>query len=161
MQQPHADMHQRDAPVGGLHSHNGALANEAGAAPPMTSDKHGGGIKGQQRHEQRGGFFHNAPSFAQWWRLYWSDIRESSSCFVHHGDGGGLRRSLYYKDLRLGYAVTMALMGALGLGLYESPPAPNRSFPITFVSGDIVMPENAYPLRKESAWPSFRECLLY
>jgi diacylglycerol diphosphate phosphatase/phosphatidate phosphatase len=45
--------------------------------------------------------------------------------------------------------VTLALMGALGLGIYEAPPAPNRSFPVFSRSGDIVYPEYAYPLRKE------------
>ncbi|KAL7414199.1 phosphatidic acid phosphatase type 2/haloperoxidase [Mrakia frigida] len=45
--------------------------------------------------------------------------------------------------------ITMALMGALGLGLYESPPAPSRSFPIYFEDGQIVYPEYAYPMRKE------------
>ncbi|KAL0578448.1 hypothetical protein V5O48_003548 [Marasmius crinis-equi] len=44
--------------------------------------------------------------------------------------------------------ITMALMGALGLGIYEAPPAPSRSFPVYFQSGDIVYPEFSYPLRK-------------
>ena len=37
--------------------------------------------------------------------------------------------------------LTMAAMGALGLGLYESPPAPNRSFPVYFGNGEIVIPD--------------------
>ncbi|KAI0050024.1 acid phosphatase/Vanadium-dependent haloperoxidase [Auriscalpium vulgare] len=45
--------------------------------------------------------------------------------------------------------VTMALMGALGLGIYEAPPAPSRSFPIYFQDGQVVYPQFAYPLRKE------------
>ena len=45
--------------------------------------------------------------------------------------------------------LTMAIMGAIGLGVYEAHPAPSRSFPVTFTSGDIVYPEFAYPLRKE------------
>ncbi|KAL0947216.1 hypothetical protein HGRIS_013334 [Hohenbuehelia grisea] len=44
--------------------------------------------------------------------------------------------------------ITMALMGALGLGIYEAPPAPTRSFPIYFQDGEVVHPELAYPLRK-------------
>ncbi|KAH7108055.1 acid phosphatase/Vanadium-dependent haloperoxidase [Auriculariales sp. MPI-PUGE-AT-0066] len=45
--------------------------------------------------------------------------------------------------------VTMALMGALGLGLYLSPPAPSRSFAVNNPSGDVVYPQFAYPVRKE------------
>jgi diacylglycerol diphosphate phosphatase/phosphatidate phosphatase len=45
--------------------------------------------------------------------------------------------------------VTMAVMGAIGLGVYMADPAPSRSFPITFSDGEIVYPEFAYPLRNE------------
>ncbi|KIK63855.1 hypothetical protein GYMLUDRAFT_162573 [Collybiopsis luxurians FD-317 M1] len=45
--------------------------------------------------------------------------------------------------------ITMALMGALGLGIYEAPPAPSRSFPLYFQNGEVVYPQFAYPLRKE------------
>ncbi|KAJ3990053.1 acid phosphatase/Vanadium-dependent haloperoxidase [Lentinula detonsa] len=45
--------------------------------------------------------------------------------------------------------ITMALMGALGLGIYEAPPAPSRSFPVYFQDGEVVYPQFAYPLRKE------------
>jgi membrane-associated phospholipid phosphatase len=43
----------------------------------------------------------------------------------------------------------MAAMGAVGLGVYEAHPAPSRSFPVTFVDGEVVYPEFAYPLRHE------------
>ena len=43
----------------------------------------------------------------------------------------------------------MVLMGAVGLGVYEAHPAPSRSFPVTFVGGQIVYPQFAYPLRHE------------
>ena len=33
--------------------------------------------------------------------------------------------------------------------IYEAPPAPTRSFPVTFADGETVYPEIAYPLRKE------------
>ncbi|EJD40524.1 acid phosphatase/Vanadium-dependent haloperoxidase [Auricularia subglabra TFB-10046 SS5] len=56
--------------------------------------------------------------------------------------GGWLRRN--WTEL-----LTMALMGALGLGIYEAPPAPSRSFPVNSLDGNIVYPEFAYPLRKE------------
>lgn len=45
--------------------------------------------------------------------------------------------------------VTMAIMGAVGLGVYMAKPAPSRSFAITFSDGEIVYPEFAYPLRDE------------
>ncbi|KAJ7581014.1 phosphatidic acid phosphatase type 2/haloperoxidase [Mycena floridula] len=45
--------------------------------------------------------------------------------------------------------ITMALMGAVGLGIYEAPPAPSRSFPIYFQDGQVVYPQFAYPFRKE------------
>lgn len=61
--------------------------------------------------------------------------------------------------------VTMAVMGAIGLGVYFADPAPSRSFPgksvtenvielmliesVTFGDGEIVYPEFAYPLRNE------------
>jgi diacylglycerol diphosphate phosphatase/phosphatidate phosphatase len=45
--------------------------------------------------------------------------------------------------------VTMAIMGAIGLGVYMADPAPSRSFPVIFNDGEIVYPEFAYPLRNE------------
>jgi diacylglycerol diphosphate phosphatase / phosphatidate phosphatase len=45
--------------------------------------------------------------------------------------------------------LTMAAMGAVGLGVYEAHPAPSRSFPVTFSDGEIVYPQFAYPLRHE------------
>ncbi|KAF9484873.1 prenyl diphosphate phosphatase [Pholiota conissans] len=45
--------------------------------------------------------------------------------------------------------ITMALMGALGLGIYFADPAPTRSFPVYFQNGQVVYPQFAYPLRKE------------
>lgn len=45
--------------------------------------------------------------------------------------------------------LTMAAMGAVGLGVYNADPAPSRSFPIEFTGNEIVYPEFAYPLRTE------------
>ncbi|KAL8414451.1 hypothetical protein RB594_005620 [Gaeumannomyces avenae] len=45
--------------------------------------------------------------------------------------------------------LTMALLGALGLGIYMLRPLPNRSFPVAYASGELVYPQFAYPLRKE------------
>ncbi|KAI9637072.1 phosphatidic acid phosphatase type 2/haloperoxidase [Dioszegia hungarica] len=44
--------------------------------------------------------------------------------------------------------ITMAAMGAVGLGVYEANPAPSRSFPVFNLDGNIAYPEFAYPLRK-------------
>jgi len=59
------------------------------------------------------------PTFGQWLKVTWLDI------------------------------VTMAAMGAVGLGVYEAHPAPSRSFPVFFQDGEIVYPQFAYPLRHE------------
>ncbi|KAI0418346.1 phosphatidic acid phosphatase type 2/haloperoxidase [Xylaria grammica] len=60
------------------------------------------------------------PSFGQWLKVTWLDI------------------------------FTFVIMGVIGLGIYEAPPAPTRSFAVTFPSdGETVYPEFAYPLRKE------------
>ena len=48
------------------------------------------------------------PSFGQWLKLTWPDI------------------------------LTMIVMGAIGLGVYEAPPAPSRSFPVDFPNGNVV-----------------------
>ncbi|KAF2745090.1 acid phosphatase/Vanadium-dependent haloperoxidase [Sporormia fimetaria CBS 119925] len=45
--------------------------------------------------------------------------------------------------------LTMAIMGAIGLGVYFAKPAPQRSFPVTFQDGEVIYPEYAYPLRNE------------
>ncbi|KAF2712309.1 PAP2-domain-containing protein [Pleomassaria siparia CBS 279.74] len=45
--------------------------------------------------------------------------------------------------------VSMAVMGAIGLGVYMARPAPSRSFPVTFQDGEVVYPQFAYPLRNE------------
>ncbi|KAH8789863.1 putative lipid phosphate phosphatase 1 [Hyaloscypha sp. PMI_1271] len=59
------------------------------------------------------------PSFGQWLKVTWLDI------------------------------ATMAIMGIVGLGVYEAHPAPSRSFPVYFQDGEIVYPQFAYPMRKE------------
>ncbi|KAJ6440128.1 arylsulfotransferase (ASST) domain-containing protein [Purpureocillium lavendulum] len=59
------------------------------------------------------------PTFGQWLKHTWLDI------------------------------LTMAIMGAIGLGVYMAHPAPSRSFAITFADGEVVYPEFAYPMRKE------------
>jgi len=45
--------------------------------------------------------------------------------------------------------LTMVVMGAVGLGVYMAPPAPNRSFAVQFQDGEVVYPEFAYPMRRE------------
>ncbi|KAK3325004.1 phosphatidic acid phosphatase type 2/haloperoxidase [Apodospora peruviana] len=59
------------------------------------------------------------PTFGQWIKVTWLDI------------------------------LTMAAMGAIGLGVYMARPAPTRSFAVTFSDGEVVYPQFAYPMRKE------------
>jgi len=65
-----------------------------------------------------------------------------------HGASEPFRLALWFRlhgiDL-----LTMALMGAIGLGVYFASPAPSRSFPIFFQDGEVVYPQFAYPLRRE------------
>jgi len=59
------------------------------------------------------------PTFGQWLKVTWLDI------------------------------LSMAIMGLIGLGVYEAHPAPSRSFPVYFQDGEIVYPQFAYPMRNE------------
>lgn len=59
------------------------------------------------------------PTFGQWLKVTWLDI------------------------------LTMAALGAVGLGVYHANPAPSRSFAVVFNDGEVVYPTTAYPLRKE------------
>jgi membrane-associated phospholipid phosphatase len=43
----------------------------------------------------------------------------------------------------------MAIMGALGLGIYYLQPIPNRVFPVYFSDGQIANPEFSYPYQKD------------
>ena len=85
------------------------------------------------------------------------------------GQGGVVQGFSFVKWLRLHLVdlITMAVMGAMGLGVYYAreltcscisfdltaestiAPAPNRSFPVFHPDGSIVYPEYAYPIRKE------------
>lgn len=73
----------------------------------------------RNRYDPDSGVFNARPSFGQWLKHTWLDI------------------------------LTMAAMGAIGLGVYEADPAPSRSFPITNLDGSVVYPTVAYPLRNE------------
>lgn len=59
------------------------------------------------------------PSFGQWLKHTWLDI------------------------------LSMAVLGAIGLGVYEAPPAPTRSFAIDYTDRSVVFPQFAYPMREE------------
>jgi hypothetical protein len=50
----------------------------------------------------------------------------------------------FWKDI-----LAMALMGGIALGVHLAPPAPSRTFPITFSDGEIVMPQFAYEPRTQ------------
>ncbi|CAF0918973.1 unnamed protein product [Adineta steineri] len=51
---------------------------------------------------------------------------------------------IYIRTFWMDY-LAMAVLGALGLGIYFLRPAPNRVFPVYFSDGEIVYPEFAYP----------------
>lgn len=68
---------------------------------------------GHSHTSDHGNEYGRRPTFGQWIKGTWGDI------------------------------LTMVLMGVLGLGLYMSPPAPNRLFPITFQDGEVVYPQFA------------------
>ena len=70
-------------------------------------------------YSEHGDHFNTRPSFGQWLKATWLDI------------------------------LTMVIMGAIGLGVYQAHPAPTRSFPVYFSDGEVVYPQFAYPLRKE------------
>lgn len=90
------------------------------AARPKRGGLFGGGKKNGTAHHA-GAHYSMAqrPTFGQWLKFTWLDI------------------------------LTMAAMGALGLGVYMAHPAPTRSFAVQFSDGEVVHPEFAYPLRKE------------
>ncbi|KAK0609571.1 phosphatidic acid phosphatase type 2/haloperoxidase, partial [Bombardia bombarda] len=89
--------------------------------------------KRAERHSRRGHFdpytMTTRPTFGQWLKLTWLDI------------------------------VSMAVLGAIGLGVYMAHPAPTRSFAVTFKDGEVVYPQFAYPMRKEII-PIFAAALL-
>ncbi|KAG9124438.1 hypothetical protein FRC07_011633 [Ceratobasidium sp. 392] len=77
--------------------------------------------------------------------------QEKAAAHPGAGEGYGHRSFSLGRWIRL-YGVdliTMAAMGAIGLGVYMAKPAPSRSFPVYYDSGEIVYPQFAYPLRKE------------
>ncbi|KAK8112071.1 phosphatidic acid phosphatase type 2/haloperoxidase [Apiospora kogelbergensis] len=78
-----------------------------------------GGKKTTANHAGAGYTMATRPTFGQWLKHTWLDI------------------------------LTMAAMGALGLGVYMAHPAPTRSFAVQFSDGEVVHPDFAYPLRKE------------
>jgi len=90
---------------------------------PTTHQTGRRGIMGRHEkhpHSSNGAAAWNSrPTFGQWFKATWLDL------------------------------MTMVIMGAIGLGVYEADPAPSRSFPVDFYDGEIVYPEFAYPLRNE------------
>ncbi|KAF9566234.1 acid phosphatase/Vanadium-dependent haloperoxidase [Agrocybe pediades] len=70
----------------------------------------------------------------------------------HQGNGRAVRTPFRFGSwLRLHGVdiITMALLGAIALGVYFADPAPTRSFPVFFQNGEVVYPQFAYPLRRE------------
>ncbi|KAL8388162.1 hypothetical protein RB599_003075 [Gaeumannomyces hyphopodioides] len=79
----------------------------------------GRGLFGRRRHPAEAYSMAKRPRFGLWLKHTWLDI------------------------------LTMALLGALGLGVYMLRPVPNRSFAVAYANGEPVYPQFAYPLRKE------------
>ncbi|GAA6003123.1 hypothetical protein JCM10207_001759 [Rhodosporidiobolus poonsookiae] len=112
-------------------AHTHSASPSQGAAPRLSTatnatavNQPGGAGAGTVVGDQNGAtgtgkaWIYQRPTVGEWIRMYWVDL------------------------------LTMAAMGAVGLGVYEADPAPTRSFPVTFSDGEIVFPEFAYPLRK-------------
>ncbi|CAF0723477.1 unnamed protein product [Adineta ricciae] len=55
---------------------------------------------------------------------------------------------VYFRTFWMDY-LAMAVLGALGLGIYFLRPAPNRVFPVYFRDGEVVNPEFTYPYQKD------------
>lgn len=82
--------------------------------------------KRPRRHSKSHSSSYNSrPSFGQWLKATWLDI------------------------------LTMAAMGAIGLGVYMADPAPSRSFPSTYPVQHI----NHHHLTHYSRLPGWRDCL--
>ncbi|KAI3328535.1 phosphatidic acid phosphatase type 2/haloperoxidase [Ustulina deusta] len=88
-------------------------------SPEGTNPHHHVNDTRRSRHVSSTYSMATRPSFGQWLKVTWLDI------------------------------LTFVIMGVIGLGIYEAPPAPTRSFAVTFSDGEVVYPEFAYPLRKE------------
>ncbi|KAK8032565.1 hypothetical protein PG990_002299 [Apiospora arundinis] len=92
------------------------------AQPRAAKPKRGGLFGGGKKNTNHAGASYTMaqrPTFGQWLKHTWLDI------------------------------LTMAAMGALGLGVYMAHPAPTRSFAVQFSDGEVVHPDFAYPMRKE------------
>ena len=55
---------------------------------------------------------------------------------------------VYLRTFWMDY-LAMAVLGALGLGIYFSRPPPDRVFPVYFRDGEVVNPEFTYPYQKD------------
>ncbi|KAK3686228.1 phosphatidic acid phosphatase type 2/haloperoxidase [Podospora appendiculata] len=98
-------------------------------APTAAPNGHGHARTNQRRGHHDPYTMTTRPTFGQWLKVTWLDI------------------------------LTMAAMGAIGLGVYMAKPAPTRSFAVTFSDGEVVYPQFAYPMRKEII-PIFAAALL-
>lgn len=98
---------------------NGAHHSTGNGVHHEKGPRMGGGMFKGRNHGTYPEALNSRPTFGQWVKGTWLDI------------------------------VTMVILGAIGLGIYMAPPAPSRSFPITFIDGEIVYPQFGYPLRNE------------
>ena len=95
-----------------------ANANGPNNGMSPNTSNHQGYTTGTGAIQQQRGGFMTCFVFSRWFRLHAVDL------------------------------LTMAAMGAIGLGVYEAHPGPTRSLPVQQVDGTITYPEFGYPLRK-------------
>ncbi|KAK4134945.1 putative lipid phosphate phosphatase 1 [Trichocladium antarcticum] len=88
-------------------------------AAPLPVAENHGRGRRHHHHSAEPYTMSSRPTFGQWVKGTWLDI------------------------------LTMAVLGAIGLGVYYAPPAPSRSFAVEFAHGEVVHPQFAYPSRKE------------
>lgn len=125
--QPQGDAAPRPSDATHVHPHG------HGAQHQPHSTIFGGGnnpVVGDMSADGRA-WIQQRPSVGAWFKQHWVDLRASSSAQCICTQLTAARRT-----------VTMAAMGAIGLGVYEAPPAPTRSFPITFAVSRCFVPRD-------------------
>ncbi|KAF1986839.1 acid phosphatase/Vanadium-dependent haloperoxidase [Aulographum hederae CBS 113979] len=81
-----------------------------------------------------------------------ADVEEGTATGRHHRHHNSLSiRPTFGQWIKMTWVdlLTMVIMGAIGLGVYNAKPAPTRSFPVYFRDREVVYPQFAYPLRHE------------
>lgn len=138
------------------HHHHHPAATAAPTTAPTTTEKPRGGLFGRGHGQGHG---HNGTAAAAgtgaaagYAAGHHHDHAGYGGGYTAHGYGNGPYGSNFkvgsWIKLNILDLITMALMGAIGLGVYFADPAPTRNFPIYNNNSEVVYPEFAYPLRK-------------